>query len=68
MKIETRFSLLVQSDDARAESILKFWNEDAKSRWSFYSQLTAMHYNSTGEQKSFSKWGGRVNCPSLFYK
>ncbi len=41
---ETRFRMLVQSDEARAENLLKLSSEDAKSRWSFYSQLAAMHY------------------------
>ncbi|HEY5157097.1 MAG TPA: pyruvate:ferredoxin (flavodoxin) oxidoreductase, partial [Anaerolineales bacterium] len=48
---ETRFRMLVQSDEARAETLLKLSREDAKARWSFYSQMAAMHYNENNEQK-----------------
>ncbi|KAF0106886.1 MAG: putative pyruvate-flavodoxin oxidoreductase [Anaerolineaceae bacterium] len=48
---ETRFRMLTQSDEARAEALLKLSREDAKSRWNFYSQLAAMHYGETPEQK-----------------
>jgi pyruvate-ferredoxin/flavodoxin oxidoreductase len=48
---ETRFRMLTQSDEARAETLLRLSSEDAKARWSFYSQLAAMHYNETVEQK-----------------
>jgi len=46
---ETRFRMLTQSDEGRAEQLLKLAREDAKARWSFYSQLAAMHYGSTSE-------------------
>ncbi|MBN2388368.1 MAG: pyruvate:ferredoxin (flavodoxin) oxidoreductase [Anaerolineales bacterium] len=42
---ETRFRMLTQSNEARAESLLKLAREDAQSRWNFYSQLAAMHYS-----------------------
>ena len=48
---ETRFRMLVQSDEARAEALLKLSREDAKARWNFYSQMAAMHYSETGGQK-----------------
>jgi pyruvate-ferredoxin/flavodoxin oxidoreductase len=48
---ETRFRMLTQSDEDRAESLLKLSSTDAKSRWSFYSQLAAMHYGSHPEEK-----------------
>ncbi len=51
MYTETRFRMLTQSDETRAEALLKLAREDARSRWSFYSQLAAMHYNQAGEQK-----------------
>ena len=51
MYSETRFRMLTQSDEARAETLLKLSREDSKSRWSFYSQLAAMHYNEPTEQK-----------------
>jgi pyruvate-ferredoxin/flavodoxin oxidoreductase len=47
MYSETRFRMLTQSNEERAEALLKLSNNDAKSRWNFYSQLAAMHY---GEQ------------------
>jgi pyruvate-ferredoxin/flavodoxin oxidoreductase len=46
---ETRFRMLTQSDEARAEQLLKLAGEDAKARWNFYSQLAAMHYNGKPE-------------------
>ncbi|MBM3151518.1 MAG: pyruvate:ferredoxin (flavodoxin) oxidoreductase [Chloroflexi bacterium] len=46
---ETRFRMLVQSDEARAESLLKLARQDAQSRWNFYSQMAAMHYGETPE-------------------
>ncbi len=42
--------MLVQSHEARAEELLKLAREDAKSRWNFYSQLAAMHYDAAPEQ------------------
>ena len=48
---ETRFRMLVQSDEQRAEVLLKLSREDARSRWNFYSQLAAMHFGETPEQK-----------------
>ncbi|HEX7542374.1 MAG TPA: pyruvate:ferredoxin (flavodoxin) oxidoreductase [Anaerolineales bacterium] len=48
---ETRFRMLTQSDEARAETLLKLSSEDAKARWNFYSQLAAMHYGETAEKK-----------------
>jgi pyruvate-ferredoxin/flavodoxin oxidoreductase len=48
---ETRFRMLVQSDEARAEALLKLSREDAKARWNFYSQMAAMHYGNGAEEK-----------------
>jgi pyruvate-ferredoxin/flavodoxin oxidoreductase len=48
---ETRFRMLVQSDEQRAEALLKLSRKDAQARWSFYSQLAAMHYGENPEQK-----------------
>jgi pyruvate-ferredoxin/flavodoxin oxidoreductase len=47
---ETRFRMLVQSDEARAESLLKLAREDARARWNFYSQMAAMHYSEPAEK------------------
>jgi pyruvate-ferredoxin/flavodoxin oxidoreductase len=48
---ETRFRMLTQSNEGRAEELLKLSREDAKARWSFYSQMAAMHYDKASEQK-----------------
>jgi pyruvate-ferredoxin/flavodoxin oxidoreductase len=48
---ETRFRMLTQSDEERAETLLKLSSQDAKARWNFYSQLAAMHYGKTTDQK-----------------
>jgi pyruvate-ferredoxin/flavodoxin oxidoreductase len=48
---ETRFRMLTQSDEARAEKLLKLSREDAKARWTFYSQMAAMHVDQPNEQK-----------------
>jgi pyruvate-ferredoxin/flavodoxin oxidoreductase len=48
---ETRFRMLVQSDEARAEALLNLSRADAKARWNFYSQMAAMHYNEDNERK-----------------
>jgi pyruvate-ferredoxin/flavodoxin oxidoreductase len=48
---ETRFRMLTQSDEGRAETLLKLSREDAKARWNFYSQMAAMHYTENNEQK-----------------
>ncbi len=46
---ETRFRMLTQSDEERAEALLKMAKEDAKGRWNFYSQMAAMHYEQKPE-------------------
>ena len=48
---ETRFRMLTQSDEARAETLLKLSRADAKARWNFYSQMAAMHYDEAIEPK-----------------
>jgi pyruvate-ferredoxin/flavodoxin oxidoreductase len=42
---ETRYRMLLQSDEARAELLLKLAQQDAKSRWEYYKQMAAMHYD-----------------------
>lgn len=41
---ETRYRMLVQADEARAETLLKQAQEDVKRRWEYYKQMAAMHY------------------------
>jgi pyruvate-ferredoxin/flavodoxin oxidoreductase len=41
---ETRYRMLVQSDEARAEMLLKEAQADVKKHWEYYQQMAAMHY------------------------
>jgi pyruvate-ferredoxin/flavodoxin oxidoreductase len=47
---ETRFRMLTQSDEGRAEELLKLARKDAQARWNFYSQMAAMHYNEPAKE------------------
>jgi pyruvate-ferredoxin/flavodoxin oxidoreductase len=46
---ETRYRMLVQSDEARAEMLLKLAEQDIKTRLNFYKQMAAMHYDEGNE-------------------
>jgi pyruvate-ferredoxin/flavodoxin oxidoreductase len=49
---ETRFRMLTQSDEARAEMLLKLAQADVKSHWDLYHQMASMHYgNGSGNGK-----------------
>jgi pyruvate-ferredoxin/flavodoxin oxidoreductase len=50
---ETRYRMLVQSDEARAEMLLKEAQDDVNKSWEYYQQLASMHYTKTdgGENK-----------------
>jgi pyruvate-ferredoxin/flavodoxin oxidoreductase len=49
---ETRYKMLLQSNEERAEILLKEAQQDVKSRWTFYQQMAAMHYNNgNGDQE-----------------
>lgn len=50
---ETRYRMLLQSDEERAEKLLELAKKDNKSRWRLYQQMAAMHYN--GENGSNSE-------------
>ena len=41
---ETRYRMLLQIDEPRAEMLLKQAQQDVKSRWNYYRQMAAMHY------------------------
>ncbi len=41
---ETRYRMLLQTDEQRAEMLLKQAQQDVKSRWNYYRQMAAMHY------------------------
>ncbi|HET7144700.1 MAG TPA: thiamine pyrophosphate-dependent enzyme, partial [Anaerolineales bacterium] len=52
---ETRYKMLTQMDETRAEELMKEAQQDAKSRWTLYQQMASMHYgngNSAEEKKS----------------
>jgi pyruvate-ferredoxin/flavodoxin oxidoreductase len=42
---ETRFSMLMQSDEERAENLMELAQRDVSSRWTLYKQMAEMHYN-----------------------
>ncbi|MEO8355624.1 MAG: pyruvate:ferredoxin (flavodoxin) oxidoreductase [Chloroflexota bacterium] len=46
---ETRYKMLIQLDETRAEELMRAAQKDAKSRWTLYQQMAAMHYN--GDKK-----------------
>lgn len=41
---ETRYKMLIQMDEARAEKLMQEAQQDAKGRWALYEQMAAMHY------------------------
>ena len=48
---ETRFRMLVQSNEERAELLIKHAQEDALERWQKYSQMAAVDYSQTQPEK-----------------
>jgi len=47
---ETRYRMLLQSDEQRAEALMKMAKQDVKRRWNLYLQMAAMHYNGSDGQ------------------
>jgi len=48
---ETRYRMLLQSDEKRAEQLIKLAQKDVEGRWELYRQMAAMHFdrkNDTG--------------------
>ncbi len=41
---ETRYRMLLQSDERRAEALMKQAEHDVESRWELYQQMAAMNY------------------------
>jgi pyruvate-ferredoxin/flavodoxin oxidoreductase len=41
---ETRYRMLLQSDEQRAEALMKLAQRDVEGRWDLYRQMAAMHY------------------------
>jgi len=48
---ETRYRMLLQTDEQRAEMLLKQAQQDVKSRWNYYRQMAAMHYGDGNESE-----------------
>ncbi|MCJ7432744.1 MAG: 4Fe-4S dicluster domain-containing protein, partial [Anaerolineales bacterium] len=48
---ETRYKMLTQMDEKRAEELMKEAQNDAKARWTLYHQMAAMHYGNGGDKK-----------------
>ena len=47
---ETRYRMLLQSNEKRAEELMKQAQKEAVNRWRLYSQMAAMQYGETGEE------------------
>jgi pyruvate-ferredoxin/flavodoxin oxidoreductase len=45
---ETRYRMLVQADEARAEMLMRQAREDARKRWELYKQMASIQYKSNG--------------------
>lgn len=52
---ETRYRMLLQRDEQRAERLMKLAQEDVQGRWDLYRQMAAMHYGNGGEEKDNGK-------------
>ena len=48
---ETRYKMLTQMNEERAEELMKEAQHDAKSRWTLYQQMAAMHYGNGNDKK-----------------
>ncbi len=48
---ETRYKMLTQMDEERAEALIGEAEKDAQSRWALYQQMAAMHYGNGNGRK-----------------
>jgi pyruvate-ferredoxin/flavodoxin oxidoreductase len=48
---ETRYKMLTQMNEDRAEELMKEAQHDAKARWTLYQQMASMHYGNGNEKK-----------------
>jgi pyruvate-ferredoxin/flavodoxin oxidoreductase len=48
---ETRYRMLLQSNEQRAEALMKLAQKDVMNRWDLYRQMAAMHYNNQHEEE-----------------
>jgi pyruvate-ferredoxin/flavodoxin oxidoreductase len=49
---ETRYRMLLQSDEQRAELLMKNAQSDADKRWALYRQMAAMHYDNPQDDEA----------------
>jgi pyruvate-ferredoxin/flavodoxin oxidoreductase len=49
---ETRYRMLLQSDEMRAEQLIKMAQKDVHRRWDLYRHMAAMHYDDAGGNDS----------------
>ena len=61
---ETRYSMLVQSDEGRAEMLLKLAQEDVEKRWKQYEALASV-CRQVGRISDHAKPGNRRSLPGL---
>jgi len=47
---ETRYKMLTQMNEDRAEELMKEAQHDAKSRWTLYQQMASMHYGNGNKE------------------
>ena len=47
---ESRYRMLLQTDESRAEMLMEKAQKDARSRWDLYRQMAAMHYDGNGSE------------------
>lgn len=57
---ESRYRMLTQTDETRAEMLMKQAQNDVRGRWDLYRQMAAMHYtepvtDEKGDEKSEEK-------------
>jgi pyruvate-ferredoxin/flavodoxin oxidoreductase len=48
---ETRYKMLTQMNEERAEELMKEAQHDAKARWTLYQQMASMHYGNGNDKK-----------------
>ncbi len=47
--------MLLQSDESRAEALMRQAREDAAKRWKLYQQMAAIQYNGQSEDSATGK-------------
>jgi pyruvate-ferredoxin/flavodoxin oxidoreductase len=49
---ETRYRMLLQSDEVRAEMLMKQARGDVQKRWELYRQMAEIEYKANEEKKN----------------